>query len=43
MAAFCLATKMQPSEYRSLSLREVSAFMEALEKQGGGTSLEDLI
>lgn len=43
MAAFCLATKMQPSEYRKLSLREVDAFMKALDKQGGAQSLEDLI
>jgi hypothetical protein len=43
MATFCIATKMQPSEYRSLSLREFGAFIEALNEQGGATSLEDLI
>jgi hypothetical protein len=43
MADFCLATKMQPSEYRNLSLREYGAFVKALEDRGGDTSLEDLI
>lgn len=44
MAAFCVATKMSPSEYRKLSLREVNAFVDALNERGGGdTSLEDLI
>jgi hypothetical protein len=41
MASFCVATKMSPSEYRKLTLREVEAFIDALDKRGG--SLEDLI
>lgn len=30
MAAFCLATKMQPSEYKALTLYEYIAFMDIL-------------
>lgn len=30
MAKFCVATKMSPSEYRTLTLREFEAFIEAL-------------
>jgi len=43
MAEFCVATKMQPSEYRTLTLREIGAFVEAMERSGGATELEDLI
>lgn len=28
MAKFCIYTKMSPSEYRSLTVREYSAFIE---------------
>jgi len=43
MASFCLATKVQPSEYRKLTLREVEAFIDALDKQGGANPLEELM
>ena len=29
MAAFCLVTKLTPSDYRSLTLRERQAFLDA--------------
>ncbi len=35
MAMFCLLTKMQPSEYRSLTLRERRAFTRALKIVNG--------
>lgn len=43
MAAFCVATKMQPSEYRSLTLREVEAFIDAIEKRHKSNPLEELM
>jgi len=36
MATFCLATRMSPSEYRRLTLRERSAFVEAFQDLKGG-------
>jgi hypothetical protein len=42
MASFCVATKMAPSEYRQLTLREVNAFVEVLEERGPQNPLEDL-
>ena len=40
MAQFCLATKMSPTEYRKLTLREYQAYIEALEERG--PSIEDV-
>jgi hypothetical protein len=40
MADFCVATKMSPSEYRKITLREFNAFIKALEARG--PTLEDL-
>lgn len=34
MAQFCLATKMAPSEYRQLTLREMNMFVEVIADRG---------
>jgi hypothetical protein len=34
MAQFCLATKMAPSEYRKLTLREMNMFVQVLADRG---------
>jgi len=43
MADFCLAMKMPPSEYRQLTLREVNAFVDALDRRGPSNPLEELM
>jgi len=43
MARFCIATKMAPSEYRTLTLLEFGAFMDALQERNGSDDLEELI
>ena len=35
MAAFCLATKMSPRDYRALTLRERNAFVDKLTEEDG--------
>lgn len=40
MAQFCLATKISPSEYKKLTLREFSAFIKELEQRG--PNIEDI-
>ena len=40
MANFCVATKMSPSEYRRLTLREFRAFIDAIDRRG--PSIEDV-
>lgn len=39
MATFCLVTRMSPTEYRQLTLRERTAFVDAFKdlKGGGGS------
>ena len=36
MATICLATQMSPSEYKALTWRERSAFIEAFVQRNGG-------
>lgn len=43
MAMFCLAFRISPTEYRSLTLEEYMAFIQVSEKQGTTTDLEDLL
>jgi hypothetical protein len=40
MAEFCLATKVQPSEYRALTILELEEFIKAVNEQG--PSIEDM-
>jgi hypothetical protein len=42
MAEFCTATRISPSEYRKLTLREIDAFIDVLNKRNG-PDLEDMI
>ena len=37
MAQFVLATRISPTEYKKLTLRERSAFIEALNEMNGGS------
>ena len=36
MATICLATQMSPSDYKALTYRERSAFIDAFIKRNGG-------
>ena len=43
MAIFCLAFRMSPDQYRSLTLEEYLAFVQVYDKQGTTSNLEDLL
>lgn len=40
MANFCVATRMSPSDYKRLTLREFHAFVNAIDRRG--PSIEDM-
>jgi len=43
MAIFCMAFRMSPSDYRSLTLEQYIAFITAHSERGTTDNLEDLL